>query len=248
MVKLKFLLIEKTPWRLLLKTALGVGALLFIRLLNFHPFAVLSGFFVFLIIYFREAAERRFLRFSFWLLPALTFTILRLTNSIGPLGLIWLLFIFAILFFFILGLIDLFFKERTQIYGILNTVLMLAVFLIVFYFLNLKNFWILGIALFLFLFLLFSEVFIFFEIPKGKKMLAAGSALGLLGVELAWILNFLPLGFINAALFLTLFFLLIKDALVSKAKGVLTFAFVFRELTFFIILTIIIFAASHSFL
>lgn len=68
---------------------------------------------------------------------------------------------------------------------------------------------------------------------------------GILAVEFAWILSFLPLGFINAALFLTLLFLLLRDGLLVRAQGFLNLRFILREFTFFVFLGLVILAVSR---
>lgn len=242
--KLKFLLTDRTLWKLALKSIVAATALFLVRFFNFHFIAILGFFVLLLIIYFSQAGERKLLRLSFWVLPALSLAAIGLISPINLIGLIGFIFVFAILFFIILGLVDFFFKERALVYGIFNTALFLILFLLFFYLTPLKNFWILGIALFFLIILIFGEIFKFFEMPKTKRTFALAAAASLLGVEFSWITGLLPLGFINSAVFLTLFFLLTRDAFIASVRGNLNFSFVFRELLFFVFITIIIFAAA----
>lgn len=238
---LKSLLAEKTLWRLLLRTFFGVLAVYLVRFFDFHPLSVLAALAVFGAIYFRELEERRLFRMSFVLLPILTVAAIGLISPIGPTGPIA---VFAVLFFVLLGLIDFFFKERLSVYGVFSTALV-ALLSIVFFYLarDPGNFWFLGTAFFLVLYLLLKEAFGIWEAGLRRLTLSA-LILSFLGLELSYILQFLPLGFLNAALFLTLFSVLARDAVISSAKGNLGFSLMMKQVTFFVILAIIIFAAS----
>jgi hypothetical protein len=64
-------------------------------------------------------------------------------------------------------------------------------------------------------------------------------------LELTWVILLLPLGIINSAALLTLFFILIRDFLSAHFRGILSSSFVFRQLTFLVLFTIIILASSN---
>jgi len=91
----------------------------------------------------------------------------------------------------------------------------------------------------------FHESFDFFGVTRGKRLVFAAFILSLLSVELSWVVMFLPLGFINAAAFLALFFLLVRDGIVIHFQGYLSLPFVFKQLTFFIVLAVLIFASAR---
>ncbi|MCP6720047.1 MAG: hypothetical protein KJI72_01805 [Patescibacteria group bacterium] len=245
--KLAFLLTDRTAWRLPFKTALATLTLLFVLWFDFSLVALAVFFTVFVSIYFSQITERRLLKVSFWFLPIFSLIGIKLLLSSfsPPLFIIIALALFAFLFFILLGLMSFFFKDKFLVYGIFNTSLLLLLFLLVFHLGRPDNFWFLGIVLFFMMVLIFEEVFKFFGIYKGKRTLAALGIVGILAVEIAWLTSFLPLGFINAAVFLTLFFLLVRDSLAVHFRGFLNLSFIFRELAFFVFITLIIFAASQ---
>lgn len=245
--KLAFLLTDRTAWKLLFKAVLATAALLLVLRFGFNLVVLVVFFAVFIGIYFSQITERRLLRISFWLLPVFGLTAIKilLSSFSPPFFIVITLAFFAFLFFILLGLTNFFFKDRFLVYGIFNTSLLLLLFLLVFYLGRPDNFWFLGIALFFMMVLIFEEIFRFFGIHKGKRTLAVSGVIGILAVEVAWFASFLPLGFINAAVFLTLFFLLVRDSLMVHFKGFLNLSFIFRELAFFIFLTLVIFAASQ---
>ena len=228
---------------MLLITALGTLALFLVLRLDFSVVAVVIFLAVFSGIYFSQSVERRMLRTSFWFLPIFSIVGIKLLSPSLLLSSLSLL-PFAVLFFVLLGLMNLVFRDRFLVYGIFNTALLLLIFLIAFYAWRPGSFLILGPVLFLVVALLFMEVLGVFEIFLGRRALVVGGTLGLLAAEVVWLTGFLPLGFINAAVFATLFFLLLRDGLAVHFRGFLNLPFIFRQLTFFIVLTIVIFAAS----
>jgi hypothetical protein len=237
-------LTEKTLWKLLLKTVLGTLAVFLIYEFDFHSLSIIAGALVFVIIYLRATEERRFFRISFLLLPILALVAIGIINPIGPVS-VGLYALFAVLFFVLLGLINLFFKERFLVYGIFNAALFVVFSLLFFYLVRPDNFWLLGPVFFVVSFLILKEVFGFFGLTGNKRTTLQAGVLGFLGVEFAYILQFLPLGFINAAVFLALFLVLGREMLVSRAKGTLNFSSMMKQITIFVVLGIFIFAASR---
>ncbi len=242
---LKSLLTEKTLWKLLSETALAVFAVFLIYRFGFHPLAVVVGTLIFVVIYFREIEERRFLKISFLLLPLLFLAAAGFINPLTP-GLAALVLVFAVLFFVMLGLVNLFFKERFLVYSVFNTAFLISLLLFFFYLARgPENFWILGVILFFSVFLILRESFVFFGLPGGRRTTLYSGILSFISLEFFYVLQFLPLGFVNAAAFLAIFLILGKDIVVSSAKGNLNFSFAMRQTTFFAVLTIAIFAASR---
>lgn len=70
-------------------------------------------------------------------------------------------------------------------------------------------------------------------------------ALGLVSAELFVLLGFIPLGPWNAAAFITLVALLSRDVFVAHVRGLLQTSLVLRSATFFIIFSVVIFAAAQ---
>lgn len=164
---LKSLLTEKTLWRLLLKTALAVLTVFLVYDSGFNPVALFAGLLVFGVIYFREPEEKSLLMNSFWLLPVLALASLGVVGTISPIGMAGIIATFAVLFFVLLGLINLFFRERFLVYGAFNTAYFAALSLFYFYAARgPDNFWFLGAALFFFTLLLLKEAVGFFGLDR----------------------------------------------------------------------------------
>ncbi len=68
--------------------------------------------------------------------------------------------------------------------------------------------------------------------------------LGFVTIQVSFILAFSPLGIINSAVFATLTAFFLKEGVISHFRGELNFSFILRQLTFFVVLAIIIFAAT----
>lgn len=242
--KLNFLFQNQIGWRLFLKTILASFALLGAFLLDFNFFPLLTAFLIFGGIYFREPPEKKAVKTSFWLLALAAFYgfyLLYTFSANVSLMIFVFLLIFALIFFVLLGLINFFIPKRFAVYGILNTVIFLLIFLEFFY----KQTTIArSVTIFIVVTLLFREAFGFFGVFLRGKVWAASLVLGLLALQMYWLVSFLPLGFINAAAFLTLFFLLLRDTMLVHFQGFLSLPFVFRELTFFILLSLVIFGTA----
>lgn len=254
--RLRFLLTNQTGWKLLFKAFLLTLTLFLVELFGFSWWAILAFFLVLIGIYFTQLPERHLLRISFWLLPLLILFGLHSLSSLPscslslipcPLSLIAYILYF-LLSFTILGLGSFFFTRRHAVYSLLNTTLILLTSLVLFsskFQVTSFKFNFLYLAFFLITIFIFREVLHFFEVSWSKRGLIVSLAVSLVGLELAWLITFLPLGFINAATFLTLFFILIRESIVSHFRGTLNLPFIMRQLTFFVLLTLIIFAVSQ---
>lgn len=244
--RLKSLWVNPIASRLLLKIALVLGAFLGVRFFGFSFSTIFSSAIVFLLIYFLESPERTRLRSSFFVSVFFGFVALSqfLSSSFSiSLAANFVFFlVLGIIFFIIFGLTAFIFTNRFLAYGLFNTVLLVFIFLTI-QFLS-WSFLVSSLILFITLALIFHETFLFFSINLKDRIWFASFILGLLALELSWLLVFLPLGVINSAVFLALFFLLVRDTLLVHFQGHLNLSFVFRELTFFVFLSIIIFAAS----
>lgn len=242
--ELKSLLTEKTLWRLLFKSVLAVFSLSLVYGFGFHPVAVLAGIIVFAAMYLRETGERSLLKYSFLLLPLLFIFTAAFITPEGAWAAV-LVFISFLLFFAVFGLANLFFRERFLVYGVLNTALLVSFFLFFFYLARgPENFWLLGPALFITTFFLLKEVLIFFGFSGKRRLALHAGALSLISLEFFHISQFLPLGFINAAAYIAIFLVLAKDLVVSSINGTLNFSFMMKQITLFLVLTIVVFAAS----
>lgn len=241
--KLKLLLINPTGSRLLYKTSLETLALILVALFNFTPLIITGFFLLSVFLYFTENQDRKSIRISYWLFLIFAVFVFSIFFSLNlPVLLIILaFFVFALIFFVLLGLINFLFMDKQVIYGFLNTIFIFFIF-IMFNLQRGNDFW--AVLLFVLILLVFKETFVFFNVPGVKKQWTLSLIFSFLALEIAWLVNFLPLGIINSAAFLTLFFLLLRDSLIVHFKGFLTPSFVLRQLTFFVFISLVIFATS----
>jgi len=237
-------LVDRTAWRLLLNTALATLAVFLVVQLRFHVVAVVVFLAVLSGIYFYEGPERRGWRVSFWLLVAagvVSTHALSLSLSLSLLSLV----AFAVLFFVLSGLVNFIFRDRFFVHSIFNTALFLFLFLLVNVFAELGVFWIVGLVTFAVTLLLMRETLRVLGIARGMRVFAISGVLSLIVVEVLWLMQFLPLGVVNTAVFLTLFTFLARDGIVAHYRGNLNVHFVLRQLTFFVVLSLLVFAASR---
>jgi hypothetical protein len=77
---------------------------------------------------------------------------------------------------------------------------------------------------------------------RGRNLRLLTWVFALIMAESTAFVVFLPLGFINAAAFMTLFYVLGRDVVLARLRGLLNLSLVLRELAIFAVLSIIIFA------
>lgn len=164
----------------------------------------------------------------------LNFTILGIVSGLG----------LGILFYWLLGIKNLVFAHRSAVYYLLNSFLFFLVFFFFFLIDKSRSFWFQYLAAGLAVFLLSKEFLSFFisDFPKRKTLAAAGFSF--LVLELLWAVSLLPIGFLNSSA-LTLFAVLIlMDFVIHHFNGTLTRKVILRNITSWIVLSIVIFAAS----
>lgn len=236
-------LINRTTWRLLEKTLLGVAALYLVYLASFSFFAVFGFLCVLLYVYLTAGAARRDFRFSFWLLQ-IVFLLALASFSLPSL----LLLVYGLILFALLGLMGAVFSNKFFAYGLTSIAVAFSFFAVLFsrtpsFSENSfwSEFWWLFFA-FAVVYWLFKEYWQTFASWESRKMRLYGMTLGVLSAELATIVVFLPLGFLNAAAFMSLLLLISRDTVLAHVRGFLNSSFVFREITLFIVISSIIFA------
>jgi len=236
---------QMTLFKVLKWSFLSVLFLILLNFLHFSFFSLLIFFLLMLKVYFSQTGARQHFRTSFWVSNLLFVIFLAQIENL--IGLKLLIFIFyGVLMFLILGLMNLFFKEKFIVYNFVNLLILLLLFSGIFAFHPLfKNFsfW----QIFLWSFGIFwGVVLVLLEFWKnfGKGFLRKerfwSYLIGLLALELSMILVFLPLGFFNAAIFLTLILLILRNVYLAYENGSLNFNFIFKELTIFVIVTALI--------
>ncbi len=245
--KLISLLTNRIVWRLALETAVFAGLLSWSSKTDPIGLAGLCFVLFFLYLYLKEQPERRRTRILFWFFGLLSiFGVHELAvqfpeqNWMG-----WVIGGLSVYFFFLIGVTSFFVKKRDFVYQLLNT---FALFLV--------SVWAFGVgsgdlyffpALFLLcgVTLLIRDALGFFDAGGRRRAWILSATFGLVAVELGFFLRFLPLGFLNSAAFMTLALFLSRDALLTHFRGKLNLSVLFRELAFFVGITIIIFAGSR---
>lgn len=241
--RFKSLLTNRTTWRLLSKAALGTLVLSLASLADLTFFAVFGFLCVLLYVYLTAGVERRTFRFSFWLLQI----VFLLTLSSFPLSAV-VIVLYGVLLLSLLALMAGAFPNRFFAYGLVSVAVAFSFFSV--FFLQApsfsgNSFWselvwlILG---FIAGYGLFREYWKTVTGWQSRKMRLYGMSLGLMAVEISAVLVFLPLGFLNAAAFMSLLFLISRDTVLAHERGFLNPSFVFREITLFIVISSIIFA------
>lgn len=204
-------------------------------------------------VYFSELSDRRLFRASYWFVSigsvlgasaVFSFPGFSLKGLIS----ILLVLIFGGLIFLVLGLVNLLFKNRNIAYGLLNIALIAYFFILIFYrwpgfstSLVLPDIlWFL--AVFFGTTLLVREFLVFEGAAAGWNLRMISWSMGFLACQIAALTLLLPLGFINAAAFLTLFLIIARDAILASLRGFLGLTLVLRELAIFAVILSLIFA------
>lgn len=245
--KLIYLLTNRIVWRLALETVIFAGLLSWSA--KTEPIGLAGLCFVafFLYLYHKEQPGRRRTRILFWFFGLLSvFGVHELVaqfpeqNWIG-----WVIGGLSVYFLFLIGVTSFFIKKRDFVYQLLNT---FALFLV--------SVWAFGVgsgdfhffsALFLLcgVTLLIRDALGFFDAGGRRRAWISSAIFGLIAVEFGFFLRFLPLGFLNSAAFMTLVLFLSRDALLTHFRGKLDLSVLFRELAFFVGISIVIFAGSR---
>lgn len=243
--RLTFFLKSRIPWPLVFEIAAAGLVLAILWLTEFHWLAATAFWVFFAVIYLSGHFRRRSLRVSFWLLIAITFFLAKIGLAVVWTPLLALAFfvIFLILFFIVLGLADFIFGDQFLIFNLFHSAFFLVIFSIFFYFQPIVSFRAVP-GIILALFLLLGEFFEFNGVPWPKRRILASGLLALAGGQIGWLASFLPIGFINAAAFLALFLTLGRDAILAHFQGHFSIFYLFRQLTFFVILALFIFLIS----
>ncbi|MEK7624405.1 MAG: hypothetical protein AAB404_01615 [Patescibacteria group bacterium] len=248
--KLSFLLTDKT-WKSLLLKVLFFGLGLFgVYFFDFSfpvifVFSILVGWF-----YFSQLPERFHFRISFLVLVLAAVFSLRFFGSSFYLAFLGCL-VFSYLFYLLLGLPALVFRNRQPVYLLFNTGLFLAIFLLFFGADKLKYFLTINFLLFLVVFFLFKECFDFLRSAVHNSLFIVHNpgfvslVFAFLSLELFWAISLLPIGFINLAVLETLFVFLTRDFTLAYFSGRLDRRFLIYHFVVFVVLISLIFTVSR---
>lgn len=226
-------------------TAIG-GAIMGLWAAGISPWlvAILGGI-VFLKIYF-GMIDRVSVKWSFWAVGASYAVgaayVVRFAPFLSP-WLLWALFelSFLAVFFGVIGTGNFLFEDKVGVYEFVHTA---ALFVTVFFFgtLFVSFSWVWGLPFFLLTVLLMREFFSFVNVFDIKRRNVFAGAAGLISVELLLLSAFLPLGFMNAAIFVTLFLFVGRNIVASYGGKTLTKQALFIEISTFVAISLIIFS------
>ncbi|MEK7593431.1 MAG: hypothetical protein AAB464_01820, partial [Patescibacteria group bacterium] len=183
--------------------------------------------------------------YSFMILLASSLIIVKFSILNPPAGgqfSILISLVFGALFFILLAIKNLFFINRENYYHFLNNFLFFAVFLIFFQIDKTRFFWLWYLVLFFAVFALFKEPLVqrnYF--PSKIDLLAA--CLAMVIIQYAWALSLLPIGFLNSLVLMTTGALILKDLLANYLNGLLSRRIVLKNITLFVIFSLIVFIA-----
>ena len=247
--KLNFLFTSKL-WRSVLLKVLIFGISLYgIYFFNFSFFALFIFFLLLVGLYFSQLEDRGYLKTSFFVL-ALT-ALLSLNFLKGNFGLaVFACLVFSLLFYLLLGLVALLFKNRHSVYLLFNTCLFLVIFLDFFSVDKSKHFLIINLLLFSVIFFLFKACFNFLRSAGQNSLFVIHNSqfialvFAFITLELFWVINLLPIGFINSAVLLTLFIFLMRDFAIAYFSGRLNRQFFIHHCLMFVVLAVLIFFNS----
>ena len=237
------LFLKKIEWKLVAKIAFVALALLWAWGSDFAAIPLILFVIAPAIVYFSESPERRHFRASFWLMSLtalIAIAMVRGGEGVSIASLLIALF-FAAGMAVEVGLFRFFFRSRSMVFGVLHIALMMAIFFI---------FFVAPLSLFSVLFLLASlafllrEFFALINVPWHGRALLMSVALAFFGMELALLLRFTPLGFVNASAFMGLLMLLTRDAARAHFEGTLSLSFVLRGFLILLFMSVAIFSLS----
>jgi len=213
---------------------------------SFSFWAVILFLAIFWGLYLSEEGDRQSVRTSYFFIPAL----LVLGGWALPLEEFFSIPVLAVLGILVLGYLIVTLhglarflpEDRTRVYRMIHAVLLLLA-LILFAELVWQSVWWVA-ALFLILLPFHRESLHFSGIEPSRKTWAAGAVWSLIGAEILILGRFLPLGFLNMAAFAGLLLFLLGDLIVRYFRGDFTKKDVVRHVSAFVLVSLVIFAAS----
>lgn len=225
------------------------GAAVFILILlwmdkNFSFFPVVIYLGVAFYFYFRPVFDNRFL-YSFLVILLVPFFVID-----SPFFLFYSLFL-GFLFFLLLGIKNLVFINRHQIYQFLNNFLFFLAFIIFFSSDKSQLFFSKYLILFLLSFFIFKEFlnwhFSRFESPlemSVQKIKVYSAVFSFLLCQFVWVSALLPIGFLNLSALMLVFVLASKDLIINHLEGKIDKNLVLKNITMVVLFGIVIFAVS----
>ncbi len=194
--------------------------------------------------YFYPVFENRFLS-SFLIILSVPFFVIH-----SPIFPIYLLFT-SFLYFLFLGIKNLVFINRYQVYQFLNNFLFFFIFIIFFSADKSQLFFLKYLILLPSSFFIFKELlswhFSRFESQSRisvQKINAYSAVFSFLLSQLVWATALLPIGFLNLSALMLVFVLASKDLIINHLEGKIDKNLVLKNITMIILFAIVIFAVS----
>ena len=195
-------------------------------------------------LYFRPSLNGSQFILSFLVLLATSLLIIK--SSFIVYGSLFIVVFFGFLFFLLLGVKNLIFINRQPFYYLFNGLLLLVIFISFFWSGNSQLFFIKYLLIFFAIAFLFREFLTFsidgFSNSTKKNLIVYGTAF--LVLQLLWAITLLPISFLNAAGLALLIVMILQDFIVHHFSGTMSRQIVLRNVTVFLILSLVIFGAS----
>ncbi len=158
---------------------------------------------------------------------------------------------FGFLWFLLLGIKNLIFINRQKLYYLLNSFLLLLVFMVFFYSDKSKFFTLKYLAAGTVIFMLLGEFFRVFSENAHQNLtfvrqprLLMNLVISFLAIQLLWTIALLPIGFINASALALLSILSLENFSLYYLSGSINRRLVLRDITVFLLLGLMIFGVS----
>jgi len=248
--KLTSLLTAQTKWNLLFRPALLSLTLLLIALFGFKALLVLAYAAAALSFYWRILKEKPPLRWHFLVLASFFPVLIPAAQSLfPPLNLVSLVLIIlgiGFLAWLILSVLELNFSDQAAAYEAVFSFELLVLFLGLFYLSSFPPLGLVGVLAALVMFKVFQESLSFYfpDGPKASLNLPAG-VLTLIGLEILWFANLLPIETVNLAVLAVIFASVARSLTLAGLRRRLSTEFILKEATLLVLSTVIIFALSH---
>lgn len=237
--KLKSVL-KTVQLRLILKSFIFAGLLLWVRTSDFMTLPIFVFLLACFIFYFRNHTQNNLENFSSFLI-LLASSLYGISQLSHPEFLLLSVIFFSFLFYISLGIKEFAFTHRFEWNYIKNLFLVYSVFLSYFladkYFLFPVKF----LSIFLVLFLLVREWLFWLYATFPKRYNLAALIFAFVMLQIVWVISLLPLGFINSATLAMVIFYLGIDFLVNHFRGLVTKKLIIKNLIVLVLSVFVIF-------
>lgn len=239
-------LISQSTWRLALKSFCYACLLWFVFATHFAWFSTLIFVLGSLILYFSGNEDAIPVRVSFFTLLLISFFSFVLLGFLKvPFLVLGIGFLFAgALFYMVYGISTFLFVHRDEVYTVLHTILVFAYIALIYAARTYMMAPLVISILFIGCTVLFREFFLFHKSLQGKRAIVYGTLVSFLLIEIFGALVFTPLTAIEAAVFLALCGVVLRDSISVFSTGALTRRFLLYQITIFVSISLFIFGFS----